>query len=461
MANGDDVIVIGAGAAGMAAALELAAAGLSVSILEARDRIGGRIFTQRDRFVDTPIELGAEFIHGLPPEIWRLLQKRKVPITEVSGDNWCVGETGLSRCDFFSQVDAVLQKMDDRSEDESFVDFLERQFPSKDDPKQKEVKRRALDYISGFNAADPALVSVHWLVREMRAEEKIEGDRAFRSKNGYDDLVEIFRQELAAARVSVQTETVVERIRWGRDGTEVTAHSPRGAVSFTVRRALVTLPLSVLQTAPGDLGAIEFVPALPRQKSEAIKKLEMGKVIRIVLRFRERFWENISPEKSKTLSEMSFLFSHDEWFPTWWTRMPEKLPIVTGWAPFRSAEILSAKNREFVVARSLETLQRLLGTAIEDLQKGIEAAYFHDWQSDPFSRGAYSYAKVDADGAQEELGRPLENTLFFAGEATDVSGHNGTVHGAIASGQRAAKKIALIARQQSRAGRSKIKVLHQ
>ena len=122
--------------------------------------------------------------------------------------------------------------------------------------------------------------------------------------------------------------------------------------------------------------------------------------------------------------------------------MPEKLPMITGWAPFRSAELLSGKSPEFVVARCLETLRRLLGTAIGDLQQSLEGAYFHDWQSDPFSRGAYSYAKVGADGAQEELGRPLENTLFFAGEAADVSGHNGTVHGAIASGQRAATTLA-------------------
>jgi monoamine oxidase len=448
MANGDDVIVIGAGAAGMAAAVELAAAGFSVSILEARDRIGGRVFTQRDRFVDAPIELGAEFIHGMPHEIWQPLQKHKVAITEVSGDNWCSGKAGLSRCDFFSQVDALLQKMDDRSADESFVDFMERQFPSNNDPKQEEVKRRALDYVSGFNAADPALVSVHWLVREMHAEEKIEGDRAFRSKNGYDDLVEIFRHQLAEAPVSVRTDTVVERIRWRRGEAEVMARAPRGAVSMTARRVLVTLPLAVLQSAPGEVGAIEFVPALPPQKVEAMRKLEMGKVIRIVLRFRERFWESISPEKSKTLSDMSFLFSHDEWFPTWWTRMPEKLPIITGWAPFRAAELLSGKSSEFVVGRSLETLHRLLGVAIQDLQQSLEATYFHDWQSDPFSRGAYSYAKVGADGAQEELGRPLEGTLFFAGEATDVSGHNGTVHGAMASGRRAAKEIVQIARQQ-------------
>ena len=78
---------------------------------------------------------------------------------------------------------------------------------------------------------------------------------------------------------------------------------------------------------------------------------------------------------------------------------------------------------------------------LSDLESCLEAASFHDWQSDPFSRGAYSYAKVGADGAQKALGAPVENTLFFAGEATDTSGHNGTVNGAIASGYRAAAEI--------------------
>jgi monoamine oxidase len=90
---------------------------------------------------------------------------------------------------------------------------------------------------------------------------------------------------------------------------------------MSARRVLVTLPLAVLQSAPGEVGAIEFVPVLPPQKFEAMKRLEMGKVIRIVLRFRERFWESISLEKSKTLSDMSFLFSHEEWFPTWWPNL--------------------------------------------------------------------------------------------------------------------------------------------
>ena len=77
----------------------------------------------------------------------------------------------------------------------------------------------------------------------------------------------------------------------------------------------------------------------------------------------------------------------------------------------------------------------------DDLARLLEAEYIHDWQSDPFSRGAYSYGKVGADGAQEALASPVENTLFFAGEATDTGGHNGTVHGAVASGVRAAREI--------------------
>jgi monoamine oxidase len=75
---------------------------------------------------------------------------------------------------------------------------------------------------------------------------------------------------------------------------------------------------------------------------------------------------------------------------------------------------------------------------IEDL---TESAAYHDWQTDPFARGAYSYVKAGGDSAQAGLAAPLEQTLFFAGEATDVSGYHGTVHGAIASGHRAAQEI--------------------
>ena len=121
--------------------------------------------------------------------------------------------------------------------------------------------------------------------------------------------------------------------------------------------------------------------------------------------------------------------------------MPEKLPLITGWAPFHSAERLSGKSQSFVAQQALHTLSQVLKVPLSQLETLLEAAYSHDWQSDPFSRGAYSYGKVGADGAQQTIAEPIEGTVFFAGEATDTTGHNGTLHGAIASGYRAAQQI--------------------
>jgi monoamine oxidase len=435
------VIIIGAGVSGLAAGCELARAGLSVCILEARDRIGGRVFTIQDPALDIPIELGAEFIHGQPPEIWKPLKKAKVKITEVEGESWCASGGQLTTCDFFSDVDRILEKMDGSAPDESFLDFLERELPSPRNGREREAKQRALSYVSGFNAADPALVGVHWLVQGMEAEERIHGDRSFRSRRGYQDLLDIFREEIGKYRVGVRTSTVVESVRWRpRDATLAVREHER-SLPLHAPVVLVTLPISLWKAPAGQPGVVQFFPALPQEKLRAAEKMEMGHVIRIVLRFRQRFWDTIASPTRGTLSDMSFLFSQNEWFPTWWTTMPEKSPIITGWAPFRSAERLSGQPESFVVERSLQTLSELLAVSSEDLRRELERAYFHDWQSDPFSRGAYSYGRVGADGAQQALAAPLEKTLFFAGEATDTSGHNGTVHGAIASGQRAAREI--------------------
>jgi monoamine oxidase len=446
-AKDPDVIVIGAGAAGLSAAAVLGDAGFSVTLLEARDRIGGRIFTLLDPKLHVPIELGAEFIHGRPPETLDLLKRRKVRIREVDGDNWCVEEGRLSRCDFFSDVDTILQKMKGRDgkEDASFLDFL-RDYSSKvnQTPELERAGKWATSYVAGFNAADPALVGVHWLVQGMRAEEEIEGDRAFRAEHGYTDLIEIFRQLIQEGGVTLKKNTVVESIQWCRGRVEITSRGSNGNARLSARRVLITVPLGVLQARTDEKGAIQFIPELPTEKAAAIRNIEMGKVIRITLRFRERFWSDlpkIRHNNSKTMDAMSFLLSQDDWFPTWCTTLPEKLPLLVGWAPFHSATRLSGRGESFVTERSILTLHQLLGVSARELDSLLEHVYVHDWQSDPFSRGAYSYGKVGRHAAPQELAAPVENTLFFAGEATDVSGHNGTVHGAIASGRRAAAEI--------------------
>jgi monoamine oxidase len=440
-ADNRSVVVVGAGIAGLSAASRLGSAGCAVSLLEARDRIGGRIWTIPKTEAGPPIELGAEFIHGRPPEILDPLNESGTEIAEVKGRSWCAFEHELRSCDFWSSVESILDKMDASAPDESFQDFLKRicSLSDNDRPAQK----RALGYVVGFNAADPALVGVHWLLKEMRAGKENEGDRSFRSGNGYRDLLDVFEKRIAACpNVRILTGGVVEQVRWEQGRAEVVARTSTGAQRFRSSRTLITLPLAVLKGPPGECGVVHFEPSLPGEKIAALQKLEMGKVIRIVLSFRDRFWDPMGPRDAKaTLSDMGFLFSDDEWFPTWWTGMPKKFPVLTGWAPFRCAEKLSGQSREFVVDRSLKTLSALLKVDLRMLRTELQNAYFHDWQNDPFSRGAYSYGGVGSDGAQEELASSVAETLFFAGEATDVTGNNGTVHGAMASGYRAASQI--------------------
>ena len=459
-----DVLILGAGAAGLSAAIDLARTGLNVEIIEARDRIGGRIFTQHDDNTNHPIELGAEFVHGLSPKIWIPLQQNKIQTTEVAGDLWCSINNKLEPCNFFPQADKILSAMDDRSPDESFLDFLARRFPGHE---REEAKQWATGYVTGFNAADPAQVSVRWLVHNSRAEEQIEGDRAFRIAGGYQTLIDIFQKELYALQVPIHLNTMASEIKWSSRSVEIktdcvgaalqahlaerssatsraNARQPgRGRpglhTSFIAPRAIITLPLGVLQAMPDS---IRFDPELPETKKTAMQKLAMGKVVRVTLSFRERFWQNIHPAgESRSLANLSFLFSHDNLFPTWWTQMPLHLPIITGWAPGRSAESLAGLSKDQIIDKALTSLSRLLRLEKSNVQPQVTAAFLHDWDSDPFSLGAYSYAKAGGEGCQQTLAAPLDNTLFFAGEATDTAGHNGTVHGAIASGKRAAAEI--------------------
>jgi monoamine oxidase len=445
MKNEFDVVVIGAGAAGLTAAATLGQAGLSVMVLEARDRIGGRILTVRDSKCDAPVELGAEFIHGRPLETWDLLKRYKIRSREAKGDNWCVRNGELTTCDFFSEVDEILKKMNDRAPDQSFAEFLDSCCGGlQENPRLKEAKEWATRYVSGFNAADPAEVGVHWLVKGMRAEEEIDGERAFRTEHGYSDLVGIFQKQVDDAGVTIQKSTVVRSIHWRSTRVEIKARGPKGEETFTTLRVVTTVPLGVLQAGGEENGAISFDPALPLEKRNAIGKIRMGKVIRVTLRFRERFWENLPKQRkkrSKSMSNMSFLFSDDDWFPTWWTMAPQKLPFLTGWAPFRCAERLSGHDETYVAEHSLKALHRITRLSLSELRDLFEHAYTHDWQNDPFSRGAYSYGIAGGDGADEALAEPVADRLFFAGEATETGGHNGTVHGAIASGKRAAAKI--------------------
>jgi monoamine oxidase len=222
---------------------------------------------------------------------------------------------------------------------------------------------------------------------------------------------------------------------------EVTAQSPDQQQPASIRgdAAVVTLPLGVLQAPLGSGDAVRFRPELT-EKADALKQLAMGTAIRLVLCFRHSFWTDPKLARSP-MPDMSFLSAPEELFPTWWSSASAGTAMLTGWSGGVRAERLSGRGNAAITECGLEVLNHVFGVPLETLRDLVEGSFVHDWQSDPYCRGAYSYPLADNKEAARRLGEPVGNTLFFAGEATDCSGHNGTVHGAIASGQRAATEL--------------------
>jgi len=211
-----------------------------------------------------------------------------------------------------------------------------------------------------------------------------------------------------------------------------------------------------MQAPSGAAGAVHFEPALGVEKASALQLLFMGQTMRVSLVFREKWWEQVWWEQvwweqaagrvheAGALCDMSTVYSHQEWFPTWWTSATSSVtpvPILTGWAASRRGERLSGRSGQFIRDKALESLPALFGVGRATLEEGLESWHVHDWQADPYARGSYSYVGVGGEGAQADLSRPIAETLFFAGEATNSEGHHGTVHGAIATGARAAREV--------------------
>jgi len=435
MKQSADVIIIGAGVAGLAAARLLAQAGYRVLILEARSRIGGRVWTIYTP-QGAPVELGAEFIHGLPANVFHLIRATSLQVREVTGTEWIQTDGKLERSrDFFEHTNNLLDRIESRGPDYSFAAFLDHVEAG------EQTKLWGLEFVEGFHGATAERISAHSLARGRRAEAELQGERAFRITQGYGELLRAMREALPPELVTIQLNTVVQSVRWSEHHARIQARAITESREFTAPRVVITLPLGVLQAAPGVPGAVRFEPALEEKKSPLLL-LFMGQTIRVSLVFSERWWASAAGNgfRAGALRDMSFVFSHQEWFPTWWTSATQT-PILTGWAASRRGERLNGRSGQFMRDRALDSLAGIFGYERKKLEAMLNGWYVHDWQSDPFARGSYSYVGVDGEGAQEELAESIADTLFFAGEATNTEGHHGEVHGAIETGERAAREI--------------------
>lgn len=420
-----DVIVIGAGLAGLAAAHQLTEAGKTVTILEARNRLGGRLYTEHIPDAPYPIELGPEWIDD-SGAIARLLRHVGAPTLEAGGGR-------------YRRTPARLERLDDLPPaSENLIDRI-RQLPDGDRPLLEslelccrdaefaEARAQLLAYVEGFHAADPARLSTQWL--ETVEQNQPADASEFHSVEGMDRVFEALMPPWDD-RTLLQLNTVVQQVVWSGEG--VVVHALRDGIgqTYRARQAVCTLPLGVLKA-----GTVRFEPGLA-SKSAALDLLEMGQAVKVVLRMDERFWERI-PE----LTDMLFVHVFDQALPTWWTARPLPAPLITGWAAGPRLERLGKPEGEALLGHAVSSLAVALAVPESEISRHLQSWHCHDWRHDPHALGAYSYVLAGGLEAHRALAEPLEDALYFAGEATCGDGYNATMDGAIESGWRAAREI--------------------
>lgn len=415
--NGKSCVVIGAGMAGLGAARALTQAGWTVTVLEARNRIGGRIWTNRT--LGYPVDMGASWIHG----------ENRNPIAALAEEFGVQTFKTVYESVAAYAHDGTALGMLDLLKNEAAYQLIKRNAVGKNESLQAGFDRaageadvaNAITWRLSTDALDIGDDPEHLSAAFLDDDDAFDGsDLLFPS--GYVQIP--FSLSIG---LSVRKGVKVTRIEYSDAGVEVFA----GATSFKADAAVVTLPLGVLQS-----GDVTFAPDLPDTKTKAMTGLGMGLLNKVFLKFPEPFWDEkhsigyVGDYANGTpLGRYPIMFNL--------AVMPDKRPIIMMMAVGDFGRALEEQPNEDTVGEIMDIFKTLYGTSIPDPVGSLHSA----WHSDPLSRGAYSHVEPGGSNTDfDALGATVGKRLFFAGEATNRQ-YRATVHGAYLSGLRAAKAV--------------------
>jgi len=428
-----DIIIIGAGAAGLMAAYILSKAGKTVTVLEARNRIGGRIHTIYDKVFSAPVELGAEFVHGNLPVTLELLKEAGIPTDDVQFEMWQHHDNSFAKSqEFVEGWDNFLEKVNQLEHDMPLHDFLEKHFAADNYAK---MRSQIESYVAGYDTADILDVSTFALRNEWNHEDE---DAQHWINGGYSGMADYLANTVRDQGNTIQLNAVAKEILWKKDKVEIITTDN---TAYEAGKVIIALPLGVLHAHKEEQGAIVFNPYLPEQ-SKALKNICFGSIIKVLLEFDEIFWESdaITELAGADLSTMGFLFS-DEAIPTFWTQSPTRSPLLTGWLGGPPSYQKKDLSQEAILELTLTSLSNIFKISPELLSEKLVAWRVANWTADPYTRGSYAYEKVESPQARKALNQPIVDTIYFAGEYLYDGPAMGTVEAALNSGKNVAHMI--------------------